>query len=599
MKLELRSIDRHFADFICRESGCQAPELWFATALLSYATGQGHICLDLAAVAGAEVVLTDGKTGSLPDTAALIGLLRGLPTVAAPGGFCPLVLDDAGRLYLYRYWSYEQNLAQVVLGMVRDLVPVCEQTLREGMVRLFPGQTRTETDWQAVAALAAVRKRLTVISGGPGTGKTSTVVKILALLLEQYPDRQLRIALAAPTGKAAARLKESIAGMKAQLPCSEQVRQKIPTAVTTIHRLLGFVSGSTRFRYSSDNPLPFDLVVIDESSMVDLPLMAKLATALKPDARLILLGDRDQLASVEAGAVLGDLCGTGRAEPFSPEFRALAERVTGSVIPENAVGVSSVPLVDTLVVLKKNYRFEASSRIGILARAINGGDCELALAVLDDQADEGITWHDLPAVNALKPSLASEIVAGYRYYLAAGTVEDALLRFDSFRVLCALREGAFGVAGLTTMIEELLAEHGLIDPRNRWYRGRPILVTANDYGMKLFNGDVGMVFPDADGQPRVFFPVSDGGLKSVSPVRLPEHQTVYAMTIHKSQGSEFERVLMVLPDHDAAPLTRELIYTGITRARQQVDIRGNRNAFTAAVTRTTGRRSGLADALWS
>lgn len=596
MIFDLRPIDRHFADFICQESSVTDGTLWLVAALVSHATGQGDICLDLDEITGREIVL-DGKSVLVPAKELVVATLKEAPTVTGPGGFCPLVLDAAGRLYLHRYWKYEDDLAQAIIHTSTGIEPVCEDTLQAGLSRLFPHTDDTETDWQAVAALAAVQKRFCCISGGPGTGKTSTVVKILALLLEQYPGTLLRIALAAPTGKAAARLKESIIRLKENLSCDERIKLQIPSDVSTIHRLLGTISGSVRFRFSAKNPLPHDLIIIDEASMVDLPLMSKLVTALKPDARLILLGDRDQLASVEAGAVLGDLCGSGRTEPFSDRFCALVARMTGAKIPDSEL---IVPLSDTLVVLKKNYRFQAASQIGRLADCVNRGDGTGAMAILSDQANAGVTWHDLPAPGLLKRSLGQDVIEGYRPYLAASTIEEALALFDSFRLLCALREGPYGVAGVTLLIEELLAEHGLIDPRSRWYKGRPILITANDYSMKLFNGDIGIVFPDAEteGSLRVFFRDSEGGIRKVSPLRLPEHQTVYAMTIHKSQGSEFEKVLLLLPDQDTAALTRELLYTGITRAKRDVAIWGNTATFMTAAFKKIGRKSGLRDALW-
>jgi exodeoxyribonuclease V alpha subunit len=286
------------------------------------------------------------------------------------------------------------------------------------------------------------------------------------------------------------------------------------------------------------------------------------------------------------------------SEPFSSAFCAMVKQMTVMVIPASD---AAVPLADALVVLKKNYRFQASSQIGIVSDCINAGNGSGALAVLTDQAATGVMWHDLPAPDLLKRSLAEQIVEHYRLYLTAASVEEALASLDSFRILCALREGPYGVSGVTVLVEELLAEQGLIDPRSCWYKGRPILITANDYGLRLFNGDVGIVFPDpdADGALRVFFPESDGGgVRKVSPVRLPDHQTVYAMTIHKSQGSEFDRVLMLLPDHDTAVLTRELIYTGITRAKKDVIVWGTRELFVNATARTIGRASGLMDALW-
>jgi len=597
---ELSPTDHHFAEFLLREAG-GAPE-WFrlAVSLASNAVGNGNICLNLPDIAG-QGIQVDGIDRQLPELAELRRGLAGSAVVGAPGEFRPLVLDGAGRLYLYRYWKYERELVQVILQKAA-LPPgsLDEVLLSRGITRLFPGAPGEEVDWQKVAALGALWSTFSVISGGPGTGKTSTVVKILALILEQAQGERVRIALAAPTGKSAARLKESIRAMKAGLDCSEEVRSQIPEDVTTLHRLLGVKAGSVRFRHDRNNRLPFSVVIVDEASMVALPLMAKLAQALEDGARVILLGDRDQLASVEAGAALGDICGGGRSEPYSAAFQAFVARVAGEKLAVTAADGSRGFPNDSLTVLKKNYRFAASSGIGGAARAVNAGDGTGALELLKDELHGDIRWQDAPAPDQLKKALTERIVAGYSPYLAAGTPEEALRLFDGFRVLTALRQGPYGVAGVNTLVEEILVEKGLIERGNRWYRGRPIMITVNDYNLKLFNGDIGIVLPDpeSDGNPRVFFPSPEGGVRKVPPVRLPAHDTVFAMTIHKSQGSEFNRLLMLLPGNDSEALTRELVYTGLTRAKSAVEIWGDEEVFKSAVARRVERTSGLREALW-
>jgi exodeoxyribonuclease V alpha subunit len=597
---ELTATDHHVADFLLREAGA-APE-WFrlAVALASNAVANGNICLNLAEVAGRDIQV-DGFNRRLPVLSELRAGLAALPVVGAPGEFRPLVLDRDARLYLYRYWNYERELVQVILE--KAALPagkLDEALLCAGVARLFPGSAQGELDWQKVAALGALWKNFSVISCGPGTGKTSTVVKILALLLEQAKGATVRIALAAPTGKSAARLKESIRAMKAGLDCSEEVRAQIPEEVTTLHRLLGVRAGSVRFRHNRENRLPFSVVIVDEASMVALPLMAKLAQALDPGARVILLGDRDQLASVEAGAALGDICGGGRAEPYTKGFQEFVVRVAGEKLEASAENEALAFPNDSLTVLKKNYRFSADSGIGGAARAVNAGDGARALELLTDAGREDILWRDAPAPDQLKRELAEKIVAGYRPYLAAVSAGDALRLFDDFRVLTALRQGPYGVTGVNALVEEILAEKGLIERGNRWYSGRPVMITVNDYNLKLFNGDIGIVLPDPEsgGTPRVFFPSPEGGVRKVPPVRLPAHDTVFAMTIHKSQGSEFNRLLMLLPVSDSEALTRELIYTGLTRAKSAVEIWGDREVFRSAVSRRVERTSGLREALW-
>ncbi len=597
---ELSEIDRRFAAFICREADSASPLLSHVASLVSAMVASASICLNLADIGGRDICI-DGEEISFPLLDELREELLKTTVVGSPGDFRPLILDTGNRLYLYRYWKYERDLARIVLE--KAAAPgdrLDEEKLASGLKRLFP-DTAGEIDWQQAAALAALRKKFCIISGGPGTGKTSTVVKILALLLEQAGDQPVRIALAAPTGKAAARLMESINRMKAGLACDETIKELIPHEVSTIHRLLGTVHGSVRFRYSEQNPLPFDVVIVDEASMIALPLMTKLALALKQGCRLIMLGDRDQLASVEAGAVLGDMCGAGRKEMFSSEFNTLFTSLTGNGIPVEAIQETAHPLSDSLVVLKKNYRFREDSGIGTLATLINSGRGTEALALIASRSYADVAWRDAPSPEGLKKALAGIISDGYGSYLAAESAGEALKRFDVFRVLCAMRQGPYGVVAINALVEEILAAKGLIDPRNRWYRGRPLIVTANDYNLKLFNGDIGIVFPDseADGKVCVHFPTPDGGIRKVSPLRLPAHETVYAMTIHKSQGSEFERVVMLLPVPDAEVMTRELIYTGITRARNRVEIWGREDLFATAVARRIDRKSGLKDALWA
>ena len=601
MVFELGAIDRHFADFLSRESGGFTPDIMIVISLASNAVANGNICLDLEQIAGREI-LVNAEEIRVPPLDELLASLRDAPVVGAPGDFRPLVLDRAGRLYLHRYWKYEQDLARLIVDKTKyQYAAPDEKLLADGIHRLFPDQAEYGIDWQRVAALAALRKGFCVISGGPGTGKSSTVVKILALLLEQAADKPLRIALAAPTGKAAARLRESVSRMKDKLDCADTVTERIPHEVSTIHRLLGPIAGSVRFRYSALNPLPYDVVIIDEASMIPLPLMAKLATALKQDTRLILLGDRDQLASVEAGAVLGDICGTVSREPFTQEFDDLLSRLGCERVPVVSSEQIIPPLVDSVVFLKKNYRFPVESGIGALATAVNSGNGAEALALFKSDTCADLCWRDLPRPEGLKRALTETVVGSYRSFLAAETVEEALHRFDSFRILSPLRQGPYGVAAINALVEEILGEHRLIDSSSRWYKGRPVLVTVNDYSLKLFNGDVGIVFPDpeAGGNLRAYFQLPDGGVRKVSPVRLPAHETVYAMTVHKSQGSEFDSVLMILPAHDSEVLTRELVYTGITRAKSGVELWGDETIFVPAVSRRVERKSGLKDALWN
>jgi exodeoxyribonuclease V alpha subunit len=585
-----RDIDTVFADFICRRARVGADVLRPLARELSRGTGEGHICLQLAdAVPPAEAVST-------------AALLLETGVVGRPGDSAPLILDEENRLYLYRYWAYERQLADALLCLA-SARPEFIDTVRvqDSVARLFPESSTDGPDWQKIAAAAALWSHLCVISGGPGTGKTTTVVKILALLLEQGAGERLRIALTAPTGKAAARLRESIRRAKGKLRQSTTVCDLIPDDVSTLHRLLGVMPGSSRFRHGRDNPLPYDIVVVDEASMVALPLMAKLVQALPGRSRLLLLGDRDQLASVEPGAVLGDISSTGTAPRFSPNFRGYLAEVVGCSVTGSTTAAEFPALADSLVVLRKNYRFDAGSAIGIVSRAINEGDCAAMLAALRENRDGSVLRRDVPLPGALPAALEEAVLAGYRAYLEQQHCPaTALAAFDRFRVLCAVRRGRYGVFSLSRSIEELLAAHHLISPATTWYCGRPVMITVNDYSLRLFNGDVGLALPDPErqGALAVYFPADDGAVRKVSPLRLPRHETVFAMTVHKSQGSEFDRVLLVVPPADSQILTRELLYTGITRARHSVEIWCGEELLATAAGRRIERRSGLRTVLW-
>lgn len=588
--VQLNDIDRQFASFICRQAGSADPQLERAAALLSRGVVAGDVCLDLACA------LKDGDAAGfgVESPGAWVERLRTFSVVGAPGDFRPLILDHANRLYLHRYWRYEEELAAAILK--RGAAARFDQALlKQGLGRLFPSEAGAETDWQRVAAIAAVSRRFCVISGGPGTGKTSTVVKVLALLLEQQGGDGCRIALAAPTGKAAARLKESIMGGVA---CAEEVRALIPEDVFTLHRLLGYLKGSCGFRHDAENPLPYDIVIVDEASMVSLPLMAKLVDALRQDTRLILLGDRDQLASVEAGAVLGDICNSGGIHGFSVPFAELAAELAGDRLPVQA---SIGPLGDAVVLLRKSYRFASSSGIGRVGALVNAGDGAGALAALQDRQLPDISMMRTPQPAALGEALAELIVGGYAAYLKESLPEEAFARFGRFRILCAMRGGPYGVESVNRLVQERLAKAGLIRPDGRWYAGEPVMITCNDYNLGLFNGDVGLILPDPESgdELRAYFPSGTGSMRKVLPLRLPEHESAFAMTVHKSQGSEFDRVLLILPDRDAPLLTRELLYTAITRAKKSVEVMGTDELFLTAVKRRIIRRSGLRERLWN
>ncbi|WP_428624700.1 exodeoxyribonuclease V subunit alpha [Sedimenticola sp.] len=587
----LTDLDLQFAALMGRLADDQRPELLFAAAQTCHRSNAGDVCLPLSEWCGRRIGASEGHI-QLPDLEAWMRLLRESSVVGGPGDYRPLILDQAGRLYLQRYWAYEERLADQLLVRSRGTVSIDQDRLRQGLDLLFPPQPEVTIDWQKVAAAVAVQKQWSVISGGPGTGKTSTVVRILALLQEQADDRPLVIALTAPTGKAAARLQDAIQRARADLPVDPELLATIPTQAMTLHRLMGNRQGSVQFRHDAANPLPVDLLVIDEASMVDVALMAKVVDALPAGARLILLGDRNQLASVEAGAVLGDICGDTLG--FTPVFRQTLEQLTALSLPPEEGAVN--PLADTVVQLRHSYRFGAHSGIGRLAELVNSGESEAAGQLLQQE--------DLTDIRLLEKSEdpVAFAVAAYRLYLkriAEGVaVETVFADFDAFRVLCVLRSGPTGVVMLNQQIRRQLVNEGWIpDGSTLGYPGRPVMITRNDHNLRLYNGDVGIFVPDESGKLQVCFQTADG-IRRVNPSRLPPHETAFAMTVHKSQGSEFDRVLLVLPEHESPLLSRELIYTGLTRSRREFLLSDPQGLLAPAIAKRTTRASGLQEKLW-
>ncbi|QHP79432.1 exodeoxyribonuclease V subunit alpha [Pectobacterium odoriferum] len=597
----LRPLDVQFARMLADET---QPDLLLAAACLSAHSGAGHVCLPLENLQAQT--LFDGRESELAQQL-LAG--TGLNTVAAwqprllasdavsdGSQPTPLVLQGE-KLYLQRNWQSEGRVARFIASE-RDTIPVDEPAIRAVLDRLFP-DTDEEINWQKVAAAVALTRRIAVISGGPGTGKTTTVAKLLAALIELNTGDALRIQLAAPTGKAAARLTESLGQALHRLVVDPRLREAFPQEATTLHRLLGAVTDSQRLRHHQDNPLHLDVLIVDEASMVDLPMMANVIAALPPHARIIFLGDRDQLASVEAGAVLGDICRFAEAG-YSRARAQQLQRLTGCSLDENGPeGPSTVS--DSICLLRRSYRFDPHSGIGQLALAVNGGDDARVRAVLNGEFAD-ITCSPLTEAEEYQAMLA-RCVEGYRDYLqlvAAGATPDAvLLAFQRYRQLCALREGPFGVAGLNQRIEQALHQAGLIqrsrNPLNRWYPGRPVMIERNDAALGLFNGDIGIAMIGESGELRVFFPLPNGETKDVTPSRLPPHDTAYAMTVHKSQGSEFDHTALVLPNHYLPVLTRELVYTAITRARQRLSLYTDVRILCRAVKTPTQRYSGLGE----
>ncbi|WP_175003486.1 AAA family ATPase [Burkholderia lata] len=718
---------RRIGDLSRRAGAPAAAARWAARAAFatSRATAGGHVCVALGALAQRyEAPLDEVRAALAASGVVAFGTL-------SRGDERPLIVDRHDHLYLSRYFDYERRLADALVAQAGVAAPdegLAPGRLRDSLARYF-GPATGEVDWQRVAAIVALTGRVTIVSGGPGTGKTTTVVGVLACLLDMHPG--LRVALAAPTGKAAQRMQEALHARAGDLP--PELAARLPDTSYTLHRLLGG-GGAAGFRHHRDNPLPYDLIVVDEASMIDVALAAHLLDALAPGARLVLLGDKDQLAAVEAGAVFAELsarpaftaaartriaqalgideaafvaalpvqdaaataavpaahpvsaAARSSAPPLAPAAAAprkpasrrkvderqaslfddepqddevspinvaqppaagpvLTETGEGgeageapawieadelawldavelppldasdvalasatSILPGEPAAVSAMPapapLADCVVWLERNYRFGLDSPIGRLSLAIRSGDVQAALDALPADDSAAASFHD-DAGESLASSTVERLARRFGAYLdalrdaLAAPVPDPLPLFDAlnrFRILCATRSGLRGAEHVNALVAAHM-RHAARVPLAvgaHWFTGRPIMVTRNDYALGLFNGDIGIALPDAHGVLRVWFRRADGTARAVSPAALPPHETAFALTVHKSQGSEFDEAALVLPASFGRVLTRELVYTAVTRARTRVQVIGPRRVLAQAVATRTQRDSGLA-----
>lgn len=590
----LNDVHQQFAEYF------NVPALKPYLYALSRKMSEGHICIGINNVDATD--MPEQYSSLLQKEKALSSRLLG----TAKQDNHPFIVHQ-DRLYLQRYFRYETRLLQKIQELIQKGKSEEEQrkkvlTEQKTLVQqLFHNDNATDTDWQLAAAITAVLQHFTIITGGPGTGKTTTVAKILTIRYTLQPD--LRVVLAAPTGKAGARMAESL--IHSPIAVTPEIRQKFNSLKpATIHRLLGWQKGSPYFRHHAGHPIPADLVIVDESSMIDVALFAKLMDAIGPDTHIILLGDKDQLASVEAGSLFGDLC---RAQETLNTFSEDRLAFINSFITKEERKLTTVadsamqahPLFQQIVELRYSHRFKGDEGIGKISRAVIANDIPALKDFLQTNRDKTVI------IDEQYDSLVLEqFIKGFEAYIKEEDIKTALEKLNQLRVLCAVRQGEQGVYNLNANIEAYLLRQGLISKDTAFYHNRPVMVTQNNYTLGLYNGDIGLLRPDTEGVMKVWFTDSAegnaGNVKSVLPGFISEMETVYAMTIHKSQGSEFDKVLVVLPKQDSHQmLTRELLYTGITRAKNQVIIQATKEVLLSTAAAMVARGSGVIERLQS
>lgn len=585
------NIHQQFARFF--KDGSIAPYLFELSRMLS----EGHICIDPLDLD--QEALKEAGYEEIPAPEAL----SKSDLVSGGEKRTPFVLTG-NRLYMQRYYYYETLILERIKQFTESEIDKKDKRLQElyalnnTINQLFPGspavtgegRTAGRIDWQWLAAIATVLHDFSIITGGPGTGKTTTVAKVLTLLL--HLNKELRIALCAPTGKAAARMAESLRmGAKNSAPFVREAFASLTPS--TIHRLLGTITGSPNFKHNRDQPLDADVIIVDEASMIDVALMAKLMDAIGDGAKLILLGDKDQLASVEAGSLFGDLCNAlPTLNDFSAGFLEEVKRLlpTGTLLPEPYVGQNMDHLLfEHVVELQYSHRFSDDAGIGKFSQAVLNNNPEVLTTFFDNQDDE------ISVDPAYNQKSFEQFVLGYKAYLDEPDIQVAIKKINQLRVLCAVRDTNLGVDAVNRRIENILKQKCGLKPYDVFYENRPIMVTSNNRQLNLFNGDIGIIRSDEGGVMRGWFEAADGTLRSVLPGFIGSLETAFAMTIHKSQGSEFNKVLILLPEKAQASklLTRELLYTAVTRARESVLIQGDHATIMTAAALGIHRGSGV------
>ena len=568
--------------------------------LVSKKLSEGHICLDLKDL---EQEIKNLPLSYKFDNLDQSTLKNDRLVALAQDEKQPFIYHN-DRLYLQRYFNYETIILKKVFDLVKNgSISTKKRTdevlqQRGYIQKLFDVKNSgTQTDWQLVATISGVLNNFTIITGGPGTGKTTTVAKILAILFAINPD--LKVALAAPTGKAAARMAESLkaSARTESSPIGDAIASKFQSLEpSTLHRLLINIKDTHYFKHNNQNPLNVDVLIVDESSMIDVALFAKLLDAVGSNTRVILLGDKNQLASVEAGSLFGDLCDAQKELNCFTEERAtlinsFIDDQTHKISSLNYGNSSTHPLFQHVIELQFSHRFKSDEGIGKFSKSIILNQQSLIKEFLSPKADAQVSIDTQYA-----KSVFEEFIKGYEAYIHESDTKKALKSFNELRILCAIRESESGLYAINRRVEKYLSDKNLIDTRTEFYNNRPIMVTRNNYALDLLNGEVGIIRPDKNGTLKAWFEDKDGEIKSVSPGLISKVETVFVMTIHKSQGSEFNNVLVILPQQeDIAIITRELLYTAVTRAKKRVIVQSSETVLLKSAEAQVKRASGIAD----
>jgi exodeoxyribonuclease V alpha subunit len=605
-------IDLQFANFILKKAACNDKNLYLAAAVASHSIRNGSICCNLETISGSEFpVYKSGielnsknihlPTIKLPELNSWINTLSNYPDIVSNDGYTPLILDESNRLYLHRYWNYENKFAENIIKQCRLDTRFIDKLCTDQITDISDhfNLDTNNIDWQQIAIYTAIANNFSIITGGPGTGKTTTVAAILAIMLDIDPN--LKIKICAPTGKAGSRLIEAINDELDNLnPTNELLTiEKLKSLESyTVHRLLGSLPLSPHFKHNSKNLIPADVIIIDEASMIPQTLFSKLLDAVPETTKIILLGDKDQLASVEAGAVMANLCETAKPNCFTESFAYNMKKYFKKPSWKLGTSTGNRHLNNTAVELIKSYRFSDIKGIGLLKNAINkDSNCVLELA---KSSTEELILKSLPSQKIFTSSIIEHlkkiiVTIDKTPYIFANfqnesSPEQAYRILNEFKILCSHNIGFTGVENLNKIIHNYFFN----EPFHKLPIGTPIMILENNNQLKLYNGDTGIIWKDSDNNKKAFFPdTQTGKFKPFSISLLPAYKEVFAMTVHKSQGSGFQNVLIILPEIFSPILSKELIYTAITRAKKYCEIWSSDKIFEETAKHITKRDSGL------